>query len=53
MSGLKKQQVTDNPTYPSLFMVKFRSHGFHYLTEAFQIFTHILEVDFFLLVQKL
>lgn len=34
-------------------MVKFRSHGFHYLTEAFQIFTHILKVDFFLLVQKL
>lgn len=34
-------------------MVKFRSHGFHYLTEAFQIFTHILEVDFLLLVQQL
>lgn len=34
-------------------MVKLRSHGFHYLTEAFQVFTHILKVDFFLLVQKL
>lgn len=34
-------------------MIKFRSHSFHYLTEAFQIFTRILEMDFFLLIQKL
>lgn len=34
-------------------MVDFRSHRFHDLTEAFQIFTHILKLDSLLFLQKL
>lgn len=34
-------------------MIKFRTNCFHYLTEAFQIFTNILKWDSLLLLQQL
>lgn len=39
--------------YPSLFMIESRPHCSHYLTEALQIFPHILKLDSLLLFQKL
>lgn len=40
-------------TYLSFIMIKFRSYSSHYLTEAFQIVTHILDLDSLLFLQKL
>lgn len=34
-------------------MIEFRPHRFHDLTEAFQILTHVLELDSLLLIQEL
>ena len=39
--------------YLGFLMVESRPYGSHYLTEALQIFPHILELDSLLLFQKL